>query len=123
MDGSPAQTSISNRADDARGDLKAARTALNDDRATAERGSPLKATLTHRQKSSRTAGGDVVGQDVAAPAVLQGRGGVPEALLLVLEPFQQDDVVAPWQLCNRQLHDCRLGPRLRQGAHVLEVAG
>ena len=50
-------------------------------------------------------GGDVVGQDVAGPAVYEGRGGVPVPHGGVGELVEQDRDVAPWQLRNRLLRN------------------
>jgi len=65
--------------------------------------------------------GDVVGEDVAGPAVFEGRGGVPVPHGGVGELVEQDRDVAPWQLRNRLLRNQAWVGR-SEGAHVDEVA-
>src|SRR5690606_29685565 len=65
---------------------------------------------------------DVVDQDVAAPALLDGRLGVPFAQVGGVQLVQQGDVVPPWQLCNGALHYFGVRPCCGEGTHVLEVA-
>jgi hypothetical protein len=65
---------------------------------------------------------DLVEQDVAGPAVLNGGGGVPVPLGLVVELVEQHGDVTPGQSSNRLLDDCVLYPGVRQGAHVEEIA-
>jgi len=66
---------------------------------------------------------DLEDEDVAAPALAEGLFDVPEAFRRVVEEIKEAEVVAPRQLCNRVLHNCRVGPGFGEGAHVFEIAG
>lgn len=52
-----------------------------------------------------------------------GLGEVPIPLLAGLELVDQSAQVEPGQSCSSLLHKFRLGPGLRESAHVFEVAG
>jgi len=65
---------------------------------------------------------DVVDEDIAAPAVLDGGLGIPSTFLWLLNPVEQHLVVAPWNLCSNLLHKFGVGPGHSEGPHVLEVA-
>ncbi|MBB2903231.1 hypothetical protein FHR75_004073 [Kineococcus radiotolerans] len=68
-------------------------------------------------------GVDLVGQDVAGPALLEGVGGVPVAGGALVEAAEEDGEVAPGQSCSGLLHEVGfLGPGGGGGAHVLQVA-
>ena len=66
---------------------------------------------------------DLVDEDAAAPAVLDGLPRVPQPLGRVLDGVQEPHVVAPGQLCSNPLHDLAVGVGLGEGAHVFEVSG
>jgi hypothetical protein len=66
-------------------------------------------------------GVDLVHQNVSRPAVFDSRRGIPEPDARILQLLKQDDVVPPGQLCNAALHNCGVGPRGGELAHVLEV--
>jgi hypothetical protein len=53
--------------------------------------------------------------------VRDGLLGVPQPGRWIFCLIDQDDIVAPWDLCNNLLHNCRLGVGLREGPHVLEI--
>jgi hypothetical protein len=65
---------------------------------------------------------DVQRQHVAAPALVDRLGGVPESQLGLLDLFDQRDLVPPGKLCNAALHNLPIGPCLGERPHVLEVA-
>jgi hypothetical protein len=46
----------------------------------------------------------------------------PPSIGLTINLLQQRDIVVPGDLCKRPLHNCSVGPRGREGAHVPEVA-
>jgi len=48
---------------------------------------------------------DLQGEDIARPAVHERLPGIPEAVLRVIEPLEERDVVVPGQLCKRRLHN------------------
>ena len=61
-------------------------------------------------------------QDVTAPAVLNGRFGVPDAVLGPGEFFEDREIVIPGELCKHRLHNCFIGPGLRERPHVLQIS-
>lgn len=63
-----------------------------------------------------------VHEHVPGPAVLQGGGGVPGALVRGFGLVQQYGDVAPGQLCNRLLHNW-IRPSGGESAHVLGTLG
>ena len=65
---------------------------------------------------------DLVHENVATPAVLHCRPGVPLSLYGILEIVQNPDIVTPGDLCNKLLHNCFLGPSLGEGPHVLQIS-
>ena len=65
---------------------------------------------------------DLQAQNRLRPPVLQRLLGVPQSRLLVVEAFEQGDVLAPRQLCNDPLHNLPLGPCGGEGAPVLQVS-
>ena len=54
--------------------------------------------------------------------MFQGSFGIRQPLVGFLELAQKDKVVAPRQLCNSLLHNCFVGPGLRERSHVLQVS-
>ena len=66
---------------------------------------------------------DLEFQNRTAPPVLDRLGRVPEPRLMVPQALQEHDLVAPRQLCNSLLHNCRVRPGRRERPHVLQVAG
>jgi len=62
-------------------------------------------------------------QDITAPAVFYGFGGIPEADSLVVTFFQKCQVVIPGDLCKRLLHYFSVRPGFGELAHILEVSG
>lgn len=68
-------------------------------------------------------GVDLDGQDVAAPAVLDGGLGVPGADFGGAELVEQDAVVEPGQLCSNLLQNCLVRPGRGESPHVPEVPG
>jgi len=66
--------------------------------------------------------GDLVGEHVAGPAVLEGGGGVPVPGGLVVELAQQHGDVAPRQSSNGLLDDRGLWPALGELPHIEQVA-
>jgi len=66
---------------------------------------------------------DLVNQDVAAPAVLKGGVNVSLALDGILHVVENAEVMAPWNLCNKLLHNCLVRPGLGERPHVLQIAG
>ena len=59
-------------------------------------------------------GGDVMGQHVTAPAVLEGGPQIPLPALPVLEPVEQDHMMTPGQFCSK-LQNLRVRPGLGKG--------
>jgi hypothetical protein len=66
---------------------------------------------------------DLVNQDVAAPAVLDGGPGVPAARFGIGDLLQESDLVPPGQLCKDDLHEVMVWPGRGEGPHVFEVPG
>jgi hypothetical protein len=64
---------------------------------------------------------DLQVQDTTAPPVLEGLLDVPQARFDAGQPLQQDDLVAPRQVCNSLLQNLRICPGLGKGAHVPQV--
>src|SRR5476649_2602344 len=54
--------------------------------------------------------------------MLKRLAGIPASLLRILDLVQQGTKMEPRQLCSRLLHKFRVGPRLRQRAHIFQVA-
>lgn len=54
--------------------------------------------------------------------MLNGRLGVPDAVLGSLDAVQDADVVSPRNLCNKLLHNCFVRPGLAERPHVFQVA-
>ena len=67
-------------------------------------------------------GFDLMNQDVAAPAMLNGRFGVPDAVLGSLDQIEDADVMAPRNLCNKLLHNCFIRPGLTERTHVFQIS-
>src|SRR3712207_1276621 len=65
---------------------------------------------------------NLVDQDVAAPAMLDGLTGVPKTLGRILHGLDQANIVAPRQSCNNLLHDLPIGIGLGERPHVFEVS-
>src|SRR4028118_1021599 len=65
---------------------------------------------------------DLVDQDVAAPAMLDGLTGIPETLYRILHDLNQANIVAPRQSCNNLLHDLSIRIGLGERPHVFEVS-
>jgi hypothetical protein len=65
---------------------------------------------------------DLVDQDIAGPAIVDGGSRVPETCFGVVELLDQREVVVPGQLCKRRLHNCRGWPGFGEGPHVLQVS-
>ena len=65
---------------------------------------------------------DLQAQNGLRPAVPQRLLGIPQSRLLVVEAFEQGDVLAPGQLCNGPLHNLAVGPCGGEGAHVLQIS-
>ena len=68
------------------------------------------------------AGFDLMHQHVAAPSMLNGRLGVPDAILGGGELFEDCEVVVPGNLCKHRLHKCLIRPRLGERPHIFQVA-
>jgi MFS family permease len=56
-------------------------------------------------------GFNLVDEHVAAPSVLNGGPGVPDAVFGSLDQVEDADAMAPRNLCNKLLHNCFIGPR------------
>src|SRR4051794_39551508 len=65
---------------------------------------------------------DLVDQDVAAPAMLDGFAGIPKTLCRILHGLDQANIVAPRQSCNNLLHDLLIRIGLGERPHVFEVS-
>ena len=46
----------------------------------------------------------------------------PQSISIAFQGLDEFHVMAPWQLCNKLLHDLLVGKRLTKGAHVFEVS-
>jgi len=66
---------------------------------------------------------DLKGQDRLGPSKPQGLGGVPEPGFRIAQSLQKGDVLAPRNLCNGALHNCRVRPSRGKCPHVLQVFG
>jgi len=65
--------------------------------------------------------GDVVGQHVSAPTILEGGAQIPLPALRVLEPIEQNHMMTPRQFCSK-LQNLRVRPRLGKRPHVAKIA-
>jgi hypothetical protein len=66
---------------------------------------------------------DLVNQDVAAPAMLDGGPGIPAARFGIGDFFEQGDLVPPGQLCKDTLHEVAVRLGRGEGPYVFEVPG
>lgn len=64
---------------------------------------------------------DLRSEHVARPTMGDSLLGVPDPIDWSVEGRKQLHVVAPGKLCNESLHNLYVGPRLREGAHVVKV--
>ena len=66
---------------------------------------------------------DLVGEDIAAPTMLNHPSGVPDAFLRCLDCIEEEHVLAPGQLCSKLLHKFAVGPGFGEGTHIIQIAG
>jgi len=60
--------------------------------------------------------------DVAAPAMLNGGLGVPDAILARGKFFQDREIVIPGDLRKHRLHNCFIGPGFRERTHLFQIS-
>ena len=57
---------------------------------------------------------ELMNHDVAAPAMLNGRFGIPDAVLARGKFFQDREIVIPGDLCKHRFHNCFIRPGLTE---------
>lgn len=64
---------------------------------------------------------DLKHHDVSAPPILQGSPEIPLPQNAVLQPIQENHMMAPWQWCSNLLHYLLLRPRFGKRSHILHI--
>src|SRR5579875_451818 len=60
-------------------------------------------------------------EHIAAPAVLESGSDVPFAQGGIFHVVQDADIMTPWNLCNKLLHNWLLAPGCGERAHIFQV--